>query len=133
MVWVDYHNIMFKIAIFLILFTTPLHALGMYNCVELERVSLAAEGSMRPMYQGRKLNFTWNKKGFLGGGVFYHNDYDITMIGDDGFSAYAKNPDRNDLFRFQENILMHTAIVNYRADPSVQSQVFRCKVELVIK
>jgi len=55
------------------------------------------------------------------------------MIDEDGFSAFAKNSDRNDLFRFQENILMHTAIVNYRVDPSIQSQVFRCKVELIIK
>ena len=88
---------------------------------------------MRPMYQGRKLNFTWNKKGFSGNGVFYNDNYDITMIDEDGFSAFAKNSDRNDLLRFQENILMHIAVVNYRVDPSIQSQVFRCKVELVIK
>ena len=124
---------MLKVIISSILITFPVHAFGTYNCIELHRVLLAAEGSVRPMYQGRNLNFTWNKKGFSGNGVFYHDNYDITMIDEDGFSAFAKNSERNDLFRFQENILMHTAIVNYRVDPSIQSQVFRCKVELIIK
>lgn len=112
----------------LLLFSSlPAQAAGTFTCTELERVSLAAEGSMRPVYEGRILTFTWADSGFSGDGVFYHDIYDISTLGDDGFRAFAENTDRSDLFRFEEGILMHAAIVKYGREPSIQSQVFRCK------
>lgn len=81
---------------------------------------------MRPVYEDRVLNFTWSKGNLTGDGVFYHDDYAISPHGENGFRAHAKNEDRSDLFRFEDNILLHTAIVKYGRDPSIQSQVFRC-------
>jgi hypothetical protein len=82
---------------------------------------------MRPVYEGRILTFTWADSGISGDGVFYHDAYDISSLGDDGFRAFAENSDRSDLFRFEEGILMHAAIVKYGRQPSIQSQVFRCQ------
>ena len=50
----------------------------------------------------------------------------MTKISEMEFSAIAKNSERHDLLRFEKSILMHTAIVNYRSEPSIQSQVFSC-------
>ena len=82
---------------------------------------------MRPMYEGRSLTFTWAESGFSGDGVFYHDTYEITPLGENGFRALAEDSDRSDLFRFEDGILMHAAIVKYGSEPSIQSQVFRCK------
>ncbi len=81
---------------------------------------------MRPVYEGRALNFTWDESGFSGDGVFYHDAYWINPSDDGGFRAFAENSDRSDLFRFENGILMHTAIVKYGRAPSIQSQVFEC-------
>lgn len=111
---------------FFLLSALPAYATGTFTCSQLERVSLAAEGSMRPVYEDRVLNFTWSQTGLSGDGVFYHDAYDISPHGANGFRARAENEDRSDVFRFEDNILMHTAIVKYGREPSIQSQVFRC-------
>ena len=108
-------------------FAHPLQANGTYECKELERISLAAEGSMRPVYEGRAVTFTWNDQGFSGNGVFYHKDYAVTKLGENSFRASAENEDRSDLFRFEDGILLHAAIVKYGREPSIQSQVFECQ------
>ncbi|MDG1863724.1 MAG: hypothetical protein P8J02_11065 [Yoonia sp.] len=118
---------MFKNVAFLLLAALPAHASGTFTCKELERVALAEGGSMRPMYEGRSLTFTWAESGFSGDGVFYHDTYEITPLGENGFRALAEDSDRSDLFRFEDGILMHAAIVKYRSEPSIQSQVFRCE------
>ena len=117
---------MIRTVAFLLSTTLTAHAAGTYTCTELERVSLAAEGSMRPIYEGRILTFTWAESGFSADGVFYHDAYNITSLGEDGFRAFAENSDRSDLFRFEDGILMHAAIVKYGREPSIQSQVFQC-------
>lgn len=104
----------------------PAQAAGTFACTQTDRVSLSAEGSMRPVFEGRMLTFTWSDSGFAGDGVFYHDSYAITPLGENGFRAIAENADRSDLFRFDDGILMHTAIVKYGPAPSIQSQVFRC-------
>lgn len=106
----------------------PAQASISFACTELDRVSLSAEGSMRPVYEGRALNFTWDEGGFSGDGVFYHDTYSINPSNDGGFRAFAENSDRSDLFRFENGILMHTAIVKYGRAPSIQSQLFECAV-----
>ncbi|MDA9927107.1 hypothetical protein N9D83_06990 [Amylibacter sp.] len=117
---------MLKYATLIYLISMPALAYGTFTCKELDRISLAAEGSMAPAYPGRKFTFSWDINGFSGDGVFYHKDYEVTKISEMEFSAIAKNSDRHDLFRFEKSILMHTAIVNYRSEPSIQSQVFSC-------
>lgn len=118
---------MLKILATLVATTGAAEALGTFACEELERVSLAAEGAMRPVYEGRSLTFTWTESSLSGDGVFYHNSYDIRALGKSGFRATAENEDRSDLFRFEGGILMHAAIVKYGRAPSIQSQVFRCE------
>ncbi len=117
---------MIKLAAFMVLTTAPAQAAGRFDCVELERVSLSAEGAMRPVYEGRKLTFSWDMDRIAGDGVFYHDSYTITALGADGFRAFAQNADRSDVFRFEAGILMHAAIVKYGPTPSIQSQVFGC-------
>jgi len=117
---------MIKTVAFLLSAALPAQASGTFSCTALERVSLAAEGAMRPVYEGRILTFTWTENGFSGDGVFYHDAYEISAVGEDGFRAFAENSDRSDLFRFEGGILMHTAIVKYGREPSIQSQVFLC-------
>jgi len=119
---------MYKILIVLLIAALPVHAAETFICTELERVSLSAEGTMRPVYEGRILTFTWAESRLSGDGVFYHDAYDISSLGDDGFRAFAENSDRSDLFRFEAGILMHAAIVKYGRQPSIQSQVFRCQL-----
>ena len=117
---------MIKSIILLISATLPVGASGVFTCTELERVSLAVEGSMRPVYGGRTLNFNWTESNLSGDGVFYHDTYSINLLGEHGFRAFAENSDRSDIFRFENGILMHTAIVKYGREPSIQSQVFEC-------
>ena len=118
---------MLKVISILLASTSAAEALGTFICKELDRVSLSAEGAMRPVYEGRSLTFTWTDSKLSGDGVFYHKDYDMRRLGGGGFRATAEDEDRSDLFRFEEGVLMHTAIVKYRQTPSLQSQVFRCK------
>lgn len=118
---------MLRIIAILLATTSAAEALGNFICEELDRVSLSAEGAMRPVYEGRSLTFTWTEINLSGDGVFYHKDYDMRRLGDGGFRATAKNEDRSDLFRFEDGVLMHAAIVKYGQAPSVQSQVFRCQ------
>ena len=117
---------MMKYLLILLSPALPAQASISFACTELDRVSLSAEGSMRPVYEGRPLNFTWDEDGFSGDGVFYHDAYSINPSEDGGFRAFAENSDRSDLFRFENGILMHTAIVKYGRAPSIQSQVFEC-------
>lgn len=81
---------------------------------------------MRPVFEGRALNFEWNEGGLSGDGVFYHDAYSISALGEQGFRAFAQNADRSDVFRFEDGILFHSAIVKYGREPSIQSQVFEC-------
>jgi hypothetical protein len=118
---------MIRFAVALFALASPCAAKGSFICVELERVSLAEEGAMRPVFEGRQVNFTWTEDGFSGDGVFYHDSYEISSFGVDGFRAVAQDGDRSDVFQFNEGILMHAAIVNYGPEPSIQSQVFRCE------
>jgi len=83
---------------------------------------------MRPVYEGRSLTFTRTQDGFSADGVFYHQDYTVTTLGEDGFRAFAEDADRSDLFRLEDGVFMHTAIVKYGSEPSIQSQVFACEV-----
>ena len=117
---------MIKSIIILVLGALPVNASGAFTCIEIERVSLSAEGSMRPAYGGRTLNFRWTGSSLWGDGVFYHDKYSISTLGVDGFRAFAENSDRSDLFRFEDGILMPAAIVKYGRNPSIQSQVFKC-------
>lgn len=105
----------------------PVQASNTFNCIELERVSLASSGSMRPVYEGRTLTFTREADIISANGVFYHDAYQITALSEDGFRAFAENADRSDLFRFEDGILLHAAIVKYGREPAIQSQVFRCE------
>ena len=50
----------------------------------------------------------------------------MTLLGEEGFRAYAENDGRTDIFRLEDGILFHSAIVKYGDEPSVQSQVFSC-------
>ena len=59
-------------------------------------------------------------------GVFFHQKYVMTPLGEKGFRAYAENDDRTDIFRLEDDILFHSAIAKYGDEPSVQSQVFSC-------
>jgi len=118
---------MIKKITFLLATALPAQASDTFNCVELERVSLASSGSMRPVYEGRTLTFTKDEGIILGDGVFYHEAYEITALGEDGFRAFAEDADRSDLFRFEDGILLHAAIVKYGREPAIQSQVFRCE------
>lgn len=119
---------MIKSFVVLISAALPAGASVAFTCNELERVSLSAAGSMRPVYEGRTLNFVWEEENLSGDGVFYHQSYSITAFGEGGFRAFAQHPDRSDLFRFEKGILMHTAIVKYGREPSIQSQIFECTV-----
>ena len=56
---------------------------------------------MRPVYEGRPLNFTWDEDDFSGDDIFYHDAYSINPSDDGGFRAFAENSDRSDLFRFE--------------------------------
>lgn len=117
---------MIKSFVFWISVALPVDASVAFTCTELDRVSLSAQGSMRPVYEGRTLNFVWDEDSLSGDGVFYHQSYSIIPLGEGGFRAFAQDIDRSDLFRFEGNILMHTAIVKYGREPSIQSQVFEC-------
>jgi hypothetical protein len=117
---------MIRKVILLISIALPAEASGVFSCIEIERVSLAAEGSMRPTYGGRTLNFRWAENSLSGDGVFYHDAYSISTLGEDGFRAFAENSYRSDLFRFENGILFHAAIVKYGREPSIQSQLFEC-------
>jgi len=81
---------------------------------------------MRPIYEGRALNFTWSQAGFDADGVFFHDSYVIDDLGEAGFRATAENEDRSDVYRFEDGYLYHAAIVKYGSEPSIQSQVFEC-------
>ena len=118
---------MLKVVFILLATTSAADALGTFTCEELDRLSLSAEGAMRPVYEGRPLTFTWTDNNLSGDGVFYHDDYEMSRLEGGGFRAAAENEDRSDLFRFEEGVLMHAAIVKYGKRPSVQSQVFRCQ------
>ena len=91
---------MLKVILILLATTSAAEALGTFNCEELDRVSLSAEGAMRPVYEGRSLAFTWTENNLSGDGVFYHTIYDIRRLGNGGFRATAENEDRSDVFRF---------------------------------
>ncbi len=108
--------------------TSPAIALT-YECHELERVSVAASGMMQPAYPGRELVFSRNASVIDSNGVFFHPKYLMTPLGEDGFRAFAQNDDRADIFRLEDGILFHSAIVNYGNEPSIQSQVFSCTVK----
>ena len=60
-----------------------------YLCIELDRVSVSAEGRMSPAFPGRELNFTWDGQSFSGDGVFFHKAYEIASTEADGFRAVA--------------------------------------------
>jgi hypothetical protein len=77
----------------------------------------------RPIYEGRSLTFTWAESGFSGHGVFHHDTYEIAPLGENGFRAFVENSDRSDLFRFEDGVLMHAAIVKYGSEPSIQPQL----------
>lgn len=118
---------MIKNIVFLLATSLPVQASDTFNCVEIERVSLASSGSMRPVYEGRTLTFTRDQSNIQGDGVFYHKTYRITELGEDSFRAFAEDADRSDLFRFEDGILLHAAIVKYGREPAIQSQVFQCE------
>jgi hypothetical protein len=117
---------MIKYVLILLSSALPAQASISFACTELDRVSLSAEGSMRPVYEGRPLNFTWDEDDFSGDDIFYHDAYSINPSDDGGFLAFAENSDRSDLFSFENGTLMHTEIVKYGRAPSIQSQVFEC-------
>jgi hypothetical protein len=117
---------MIKYVLILLSSALPAQASISFACTELDRVSLSAEGSMRPVYEGRPLNFTWDEDDFSGDDIFYHDAYSINPSDDGGFLAFAENSDQSDLFSFENGTLMHTAIVKYGRAPSIQSQVFEC-------
>ncbi len=117
---------MIKYVLILLSSALPAQASISFACTELDRVSLSAEGSMRPVYEGRPLNFTWDEDDFSGDDIFYHDAYSINSSDDGGFLAFAENSDRSDLFSFENGTLMHTEIVKYGRAPSIQSQVFEC-------
>ena len=52
----------------------------------------------------------------------------MTRLGEGG-RAYIKNDDRTDIFRLEDGVLFHSAIVKYGNEPSIQSQVFSCTVK----
>ncbi|MDC1396605.1 hypothetical protein N8388_08890 [Octadecabacter sp.] len=117
---------MIKYVLILLSSALPAQASISFACTELDRVSLSAEGSMRPVYEGRPLNFTWDEDDFSGDDIFYHDAYSINPSDDGGFLAFAENSDWSDLFSFENGTLMHTEIVKYGRAPSIQSQVFEC-------
>ena len=78
---------------------------------------------------GLKLVFTRNGNIIKSNGVFFHQKYMMTPLGEEGFRAYAENDDRTDIFRLEDGILFHSAIVKYGDEPSVQSQVFSCALQ----
>jgi hypothetical protein len=98
-----------------------------YECTEIERVSVAAAGMMQPAYPGRQINFTLDGDKITSNGVFFHTRYDITPLGGDGFRGFAEDAQRTDIFRLENNVLFHSAIVHYGDEPSIQSQVFSCR------
>ena len=59
-------------------------------------------------------------------GVFFHKDYQITDLSEEDFRAVAADQDRTDIFRYEDGILYHAAIVKYGDEASIQSEVFRC-------
>ena len=104
-----------------------------YRCVELDRVSVSAGGRMSPAYPGRVLNFSREGQNFCGDGVFFHKIYHITLDDASGWRARAHSQERDDLYRLdlisaRRGLLFHTAIINYRSEPVIQSQAFSCAV-----
>ena len=97
-----------------------------YECRELERVSVSAGGMMQPAYPGRELVFTRDGNVIESNGVFFHPKYVMTPLREGGFRAFAQNHDRTDIFRPEDSIPFHSAIVKYGDEPSVQLQVFSC-------
>ena len=86
---------------------------------------------MTPAYPGRAMTFTLNANKIEASGVFYHNEYIISLLkdtrGNTEFKAFASSTDRQDIFHFFEGQLFHSAIVNYGKRPSIQSEIFECK------
>ena len=113
------------------LFSHELMASLSYECIELERVTVANSGLMTPAYPGRTIKFTLGANKIEASGVFYHNEYDILLFkdsrGNTGFKAFATSKDRQDIFHFFEGQLFHSAIVNYGESPSIQSEIFECE------
>ena len=99
-----------------------------YRCVELDRVSVSAEGRMSPAFPGRILNFSTEGQNLKGDGVFFQDRYHITPDGASGFRARAHSEERDDLYWLDAGILFHTAIINNRSKPVIQSQAFSCTV-----
>ncbi|MDB4218272.1 hypothetical protein N9783_02080 [Planktomarina temperata] len=99
-----------------------------YSCVELDRISLSADGRMSPAFPGRILNFLQEGQNLTGDGVFYHDIYHVTLDGASGFRARAESEERDDLYWLDAGILFHTAIIKYRSEPVIQSQAFACMV-----
>ena len=106
----------------------PAQASEKFECTEIERVSLSAEGSMRPIYQRPPLIFTRNLNKFSANGLFYNKNYDVKELTGHDFRAVATDDDRSDLFHFEQNVLVHTAIIESRSGHSIQSQIFRCTI-----
>ena len=104
-----------------------------YRCVELDRLSVSAGGRMSPAFPGRVLNFLKEGQNLCGDGVFFHKTYHITLDGASGWRARAHSQERDDLYRLElisarQGLLFHTAIINYRSEPVIQSQAFSCAV-----
>ena len=115
----------------IVIFSQKLLADFSYECVELERVTVADSGLMTPAYPGRILKFNLKNNKIVASGVFYHNKYNVTLLtdsnGNTGFRAFASSTDRQDIFYFFNNQLFHSAIVNYGMRPSIQNNIFECK------
>ena len=94
------------------------------KCRELERVLVAAGYMMQPAYPGRELVFTRNGNIIECNGVFFRQKYMMTSLGGEGCRAYTENDEQTDMFRLKDGILLHSAIVKYGDEPSIQSQVF---------
>lgn len=117
----------------LTLMATTVLADARYRCVELDRVSVSAGGRMSPAFPGRVLNFLKEGQNLCGDGVFFHKTYHITLDGASGWRARAHSQERDDLYRLElisarQGLLFHTAIINYRSEPVIQSQAFSCAV-----
>ena len=115
----------------IVIFSQKLLADLSYECVELERVTIAETGLMTPAYPGRLLKFTLYNNKIVASGVFYHDVYNVTLLtdanGNNGFKAFASSTDRQDIFYFFNGQLFHSAIVNYGMKPSIQNNIFECK------
>ena len=117
----------------LTLMGTTVLADARYRCVEVDRVSVSADGRMSPAFPGRILNFSKEGQNLCGDGVFFHETYYITFDGASGWRARAHSQERDDLYRLdfisdRQGLLFHTAIVKYRSEPVIQSQAFSCAV-----